>query len=193
MCKQKHSTTLVLLAVVLAVSVSNMSLVSAQPVPSDSGVQALLAKARSVTAKYHDVSVALADGYIAASPCVEIPGVAAMGIHYVNFALASDLMVNELEPEELLYVPHDGGFRLVGVEYYMTALANTAEGPQPWFGEAAPPLGWFTSAPTVFEESIDGPMPGHGPGMPWHYDFHVWLWQANPSGIFEEFNPTVQC
>jgi hypothetical protein len=193
MYKQKYSVTLVLLAVVLALSIGNMSLVNAQPVPSYSGVQALLAKVRSETAKYHDVSVALTDGYIAASPCEEIQGVGVMGIHYVNFALAIDLVVNELEPEMLLYVPFDGGFRLVGVEYYATALANTAAGPQPWFGVDPPPLGWFNSAPTVFGESLDGPMPGHGPGIPWHYDFHVWLWQANPSGIFAEFNPNVQC
>lgn len=145
MYKQKRSITLALLAVVLVLSIGNISMASAQPVSSDSGVQMLLAKVQSKTAKYHDVSVGLADGYIAASPCVKIPGVGVMSIHYVNFALASDLVVNELEPEQLLYVSFGGGFRLVGVEYYMIALANSAEGPQPWSGESAPPLGWFTS------------------------------------------------
>lgn len=48
-------------------------------------------------------------------------------------------------------------------------------------------------APIVFGEPIDGPMPSHEPGTPWHYDFHVWLWQANPNGIFEEFNSDLQC
>jgi len=36
-------------------------------------------------------------------------------------------------------------------------------------------------------------MPGHHPGMPVHYDLHVWLWQDNPMGMFALFNPTVTC
>jgi len=56
-----------------------------------------------------------------------------------------------------------------------------------------PSLGWFNPAPTIFGQMMNGPMPGHEPGMPWHYDFHVWLWQANPNGIFEEYNPNIRC
>ena len=29
--------------------------------------------------------------------------------------------------------------------------------------------------------------------MPPHYDLHVWVWQANPAGIFAPFNPNVSC
>ncbi len=36
-------------------------------------------------------------------------------------------------------------------------------------------------------------MEGHDPQMPRHYDLHVWLWQANPAGIFAPFNPNVRC
>jgi hypothetical protein len=36
-------------------------------------------------------------------------------------------------------------------------------------------------------------MPGHQPGMPIHYDLHVWLWMDNPSGMFAPWNPRVRC
>jgi hypothetical protein len=36
-------------------------------------------------------------------------------------------------------------------------------------------------------------MDGHGPGMPVHYDLHVWLFKKNPRGMFAEFNPRVAC
>ncbi len=40
---------------------------------------------------------------------------------------------------------------------------------------------------------FDGPMLGHAPGMPIHYDLHVWVWRHNPSGTFNEYNPNVRC
>ena len=36
-------------------------------------------------------------------------------------------------------------------------------------------------------------MPGHTPTMGWHWDLHAWVWQPNPSGMFAEWNPKVQC
>jgi hypothetical protein len=36
-------------------------------------------------------------------------------------------------------------------------------------------------------------MPGHNPTMPVHYDLHVWIWKANPSGLFAPFNPALSC
>ena len=26
-----------------------------------------------------------------------------------------------------------------------------------------------------------------------HYDLHVWLWKANPGGVYSPTNPTVKC
>jgi hypothetical protein len=42
-------------------------------------------------------------------------------------------------------------------------------------------------------QPFDGPMPGHGPDMPIHYDLHVWTHKANPAGVFAPFNPKVSC
>jgi hypothetical protein len=156
-------------------------------VPSD--VQAV----RAAVARYHNVNQALRDGYsLAGEPCVTSPA-GTMGFHAVNRTLTADLSSDPLRPELLLYVPRGEGFELVGVEYFQIALANTDSGPAPWFGADPPPLGFFTSAPTILGQTFDGPMAGHNPQMPWHYDLHVWLFESNPSGLFAEFNPRLSC
>jgi hypothetical protein len=60
-------------------------------------------------------------------------------------------------------------------------------------GAQAPALGFFTPPPAVLGQTFDGPMEGHAPGMPWHYDVHVWVAEANPSGVFAQFNPAISC
>jgi hypothetical protein len=153
-----------------------------------------LAQIRAATAKFHDVDEALAAGYVQASPCVEAPGLGGMGFHYVNPRLASDPAIDPLQPELLLYAPgNDGGLKLVGVEYWTIALARTDAGPSPWFGAAAPPNGFVTSTPSLLGRPFDGPMAGHEPSMPWHFDRHVWIWLDNSSGMFAQFNPKVGC
>lgn len=162
-------------------------LAKAGPVPGD--VQAV----RAAVARYHDINQAIRDGYsLAGEACVSAPP-GAMGFHAVNMALISDLSVDPLRPEVLLYAPRGNGYELVGVEYLLVALANTTSGPAPWFDAAPPPLGFFNTAPTILGQSFEGPMPGHSPTMPWHYDRHVWLFEANPSGLFAPFNPAVSC
>ena len=47
--------------------------------------------------------------------------------------------------------------------------------------------------PEIAGESFDGPMPGHAPGMPVHYDLHIWTHVANPAGVFAPWNPLVDC
>ncbi len=151
------------------------------------------------TAKYQDEAVALADGYVAVGPpppaslCVQAPP-GSMGIHYANFALMEEPL-DLLKPLVLLYLPTASGVRLVGIEYFVVALANTDEGPAPWFDpEAEPTDGWFSSAPVILGKAFNGPMASHGdPSEPWHYDQHVWLWEENPTGMFEDFNPAISC
>jgi hypothetical protein len=47
--------------------------------------------------------------------------------------------------------------------------------------------------PELFGRPFDGPMPGHEPGMPVHYDLHLWVGEANPDGVFSAWNPRVRC
>lgn len=140
-----------------------------------------LAQVRQATAKYHDVNVALADGFIATPNCVSSPD-GGMGIHYINPARLMDPAENILEPEILLYVKTAEGLKLIGVEYFYGIGAPDTHIPNP-----APP------APVLFGRPFDGPMEQHEPGQPPHYDLHVWVWQANPSGMFAMFNPNVSC
>ncbi|MCA1622781.1 MAG: hypothetical protein LC778_03110 [Acidobacteria bacterium] len=133
-----------------------------------------MATARAATAKYHDVNEALADGFVPASPCVQIPNVGAMGIHYVNFS-RMDLNLDVSEPEILLYMPDETDeLRLVAIEYWIPFVASNP-------------------TPSLFGRSFNGPMPGHGPGEPVHYDLHVWAWRNNPNGMFAQFNPKLSC
>lgn len=153
-----------------------------------------LQKVRAAVAQYHSFEQAARDGYtVEGEPCVASP-VGTMGIHAINPSLLADSAIDPLRPELLLYVPkRNGKLKLVGVEYWAVALAKTASGPMPWFNEEPPPLGFFNPAPSLFGRTFDGPMPGHNPEMPWHYDLHAWVAEANPSGVFAPFNPALSC
>lgn len=134
---------------------------------------------KAATARFHSVKQAEQAGYRLASPCTASPA-GAMGFHFENAELMNDPDVDPRKPEILLYAPGPGGnLELVGIEY--------------WKAEADNDPGTPESRPSVLGQPFNGPMPGHHPGMPTHYDLHVWLWQANPLGTFAQFNPTVHC
>jgi hypothetical protein len=132
---------------------------------------------RQITAKYHDVDAALAAGYLPTSECVASPA-GTMGMHYVKPSLLGQ-PVDLRRPPILLYVPGEDGPRLVGVEYFKA--------------DADQDLSTDDDRPALLGHDFDGPMEGHGGGMPRHYDLHVWVWKHNPAGTFEEFNPAVSC
>ena len=133
-----------------------------------------IAKVRAATDKYHDVNVAIADGYSTTGVCVASPSrLGVMGIHYENAALQATPEVVAEKPEILLYQPAGAGLELIGVEYFRRADQG--------------------SAPKLFEQTFDGPMAGHHPAMPDHYDLHVWVWKKNPSGMYAVFNPDAKC
>lgn len=135
-------------------------------------IGAELARVRAATARFHDVEVAMDAGYATVSPCVEDPGGAgAVGIHYLNPTLIGWL--DRMFPQALLYLPaSDGRLRLVGVEY-LSPFDPGAPGAEPGqlFGQR-------------FEDETPlGPSTG----------LHVWLWQANPAGMFAAYNPNLSC
>jgi hypothetical protein len=139
-----------------------------------------LARVRAATARYHDVDAAVADGYVPVSPCVEAPGLGAMGVHYLNHELLVDGVLDPVRPELLLYLPDgEGRERLVGVEYLQV--------------DDDQDLATDQDRPSLFGVPFDGPMEGHGPGEPVHYDLHVWLWSHNPAGMFAMWNPALSC
>jgi hypothetical protein len=101
-----------------------------------------------------------------------------MGVHYLKASLMSE-PVDLRRPPILLYVPSEDGPRLVGVEYFKA--------------DADQDLSTDDDRPSLLGHEFDGPMEGHGGGMPRHYDLHIWVWKHNPAGTFEEFNPAVTC
>jgi len=97
-----------------------------------------------------------------------------MGYHALNPGLI-DGAIDALQPEVLLYEPlSNGKWKLIGVEYFIPAALAGA-------------------TPSLFGTNFDGPMPGHAPGMPVHYDLHAWIWFGNPYGTLATFNPKLTC
>jgi hypothetical protein len=138
------------------------------------------------TARYADIAVALAEGFVQASPCEQLAGSGAMGHHYLNPARMDGRLVLS-EPEVLLYIPEGGGMRLVGIEYILPIIQDG----RPFFGPGAPTNPG--PVPTLFGQSFQGPMAGHNPAMPWHHDLHVWMYRDNPAGYFAQYNPSLSC
>ena len=118
-----------------------------------------LAAARNATAKYHDVAVAIADGYVQKGYG---PG---EGYHFVNASLM-DCTFDLEHPEVLLYVPSGEGLRLVGVEYSVPNRC-TATAPEGFTGDA---------------DEWEGPN-AEGRSM---WALVAWLWLGDPNGVFAE-------
>lgn len=132
-----------------------------------------LASVRAATASFQQVENAMDAGWdFIASDCVDNPGVGGMGFHYVNTDLV-DLTIEPEKPEVLVYAPHaNGKLRLVAVEYMVPAA--------PW------------------DAANDAPPTAHGHEMHLNphleaYVLHAWIWQNNPAGMFEDWNPRVSC
>lgn len=135
---------------------------------------------KEATRQFRDVDSAIAAGYIPSDQCAELPGVGGMGFHYVNPALASDAEIDPTMPEILVYVPSKSGrLELAAVEYFRA--------------DADQNLGTSDDRPTLMGHPFEGPMPGHEPGMPAHYDLHAWVFEHNPLGELAAWNSRVRC
>jgi hypothetical protein len=148
----------------------------------------LLSLARASTEKYHDVSLALADGYRATTVC-ESSSNGAMGMHYNKPQLlgvipgssplnGTDAVIDPAHPEVLLYEPTADGPRLVAIEYVVFRSAWDAVHSEP---------------PTLAGVPFDERFGSHAHGISDHYELHVWLWRSNPLGMFSPYNPKVSC
>ena len=132
-----------------------------------------LGQLRSVTAKYHSFEFATSPegGFGPLTDCMVDPTLGGMGFHFAK-AGAIDGTVEPLNPEVLLYEPEkQGQMKLVAVEYIV---------PYAFVPRSATP-------PTVFGQNL------------LHNDTfqvwarHAWIWKNNPSGIFADWNPNVNC
>jgi len=151
---------------------------SAADLHSRDGAGRALAELRRDLAPYKDVDVALADGFVPVSECTESP-LGGMGVHFLHPDRAM-APVDPKKPAILLYAPtDDGGHRLMGAEWFAA--------------DADQDVTTDDDRPSLWGRPFDGPMAGHDPGMPVHYDLHVWLYDSNPAGVFAPWNTSVSC
>lgn len=135
---------------------------------------------RAGTKRFRDVDKAIAAGYIPTDVCVALPGVGGMGYHYVNPANLMDGVIDPAKPEILVFhKDRKGRLQLGAVEYFAP--------------DADQDLSTDSDRPSLFGNAFEGPMPGHEPGMPVHYDLHVWVYTDNPAGQLAAWNPNVTC
>ena len=156
--------------------------------PTSSQAQAAdLAAAKAALAKYSDPLMAIKDGYFSTLACIDFPTGAkdgpveyppgAMGVHFLNPGNIGPNL-DPAKPQVLLYEPVGDKLVLTGAEWFMPEAAAGGK------------------APSIFGQTLAGPMDGHEPIMPKearHYDLHVWLWKDNPKGMFTSTNAAVKC
>jgi hypothetical protein len=131
------------------------------------------AMAMVATARYQDVAVAEADGWASSIDtlgCFQDAARGGMGVHYVNGALLDDV-VDITKPEALVYEMDAAGniTGLVAHEYIVPVDAWTSKKPPRLFGMD------FHRHPVL-------PL----------WVLHTWLWKANPTGMFSDWNPAVR-
>lgn len=135
-----------------------------------------LAPVRAATAPFHDPAAAQAAGYVKVAGldfCFNNPGVGGMGFHLINTSLL-DTALDAQHPEAMVYAPGpEGKLQLVAVEYIVPAALWDATG--------------ATQPPAVLDQSLHL-IPSLGV-----YALHAWIWNPNPSGIFQDWNPNVSC
>ena len=145
-------------------------------------IQSLITDVRRATLKYHDVQAAVDAQYVKfpdlSGDCVAQPGQGAMGIHYLNGGLIDEVL-DPLQPEALMYQPTKSGkLELVGVEYIVFQAAWDALHPQP---------------PVLFGHPFHLVRSPNRYNVPAFYELHLWVWEHNRNGIFNDWNPQVRC
>jgi hypothetical protein len=146
-----------------------------------------LEAARAALAKYSDPFAAVKDGYFSTVACMDFPhGMTdgaieyppgAMGVHFLNPANIGPKL-DPTKPQVLIYEPVGDKLVLAGAEWFVPVAAAGGV------------------VPTIFGQTLAGPMDGHEPIMPAslrHYDLHVWFWKDNPRGMFTTTNSSLKC
>jgi hypothetical protein len=159
-----------------------MSLPTASALAQSSSDSSLLAqKVRHATARFLNINVALAEGWVPATPCVSGPDTGAMGVHLVLPPRLNDAVLDATQPEALIYEPMaNGAMRLVGVEFIV--LANV------WALHNAPP-----AVPALEGNLLNYIGEPNRFGLPAFYELHVWAWEQNPRGTLADWNTQVSC
>jgi hypothetical protein len=176
------------------------------PVSTPGPGEPTLAEVKRATARFQDVRVALAEGYVpdpgnlcdSAEMMGRPASLGAMGIHYfrpdlLGITAPPSPRVNGTgthtdfrTPSILIYEPQaDGSLALVAVENLVFKAAWRAA------GQTQPPT--FHGVP--YDSMVDDPTTPVDEAHLFepHFDRHVWIYRDNPNGVFTPFNPAVSC
>jgi hypothetical protein len=145
-------------------------------VPAADADQRDLARVRGAVAPYHDTDRAMVDGW------EEVPGLdhcfaneelGGMGFHLIDVSRL-DTALDPHRPEALVYVPKPNGeLRLGAVEWIVPADSWADEG--------------HADPPEILDQQL------HLNEALGVYVLHAWIFEHNPAGMFEDFNPRVSC
>ena len=149
-----------------------------------------LAAARLATAKYAtNLARAKADGYKVITQM--IPN---MGWHFLNPKVTG---FDVTKPAILVYEKRGGTWTLAALEWVFPSMPKTPPLPGAKYGAFGAAChyadGTFTPATSQDACPKTSPQSGAAFGF-WHPDLvtlHVWLWYANPSGLYSGTNPLV--
>ena len=145
------------------------------------GPTPLIDQVRNATEQYLEISTAMAQNFVAATPCVSGPDTGAMGVHFIRLDRVTKLVLDAAQPQALIYEPApDGAMRLVGVEYIVLD--------QNW--SAVNPPG---STPALQGNLMNYVASPNRYGLPAFWEIHVWAWQGNPKGSYADSNTHVTC
>lgn len=126
---------------------------------------------RRATDRYHRLERAIQDGFVLLHECEVRPGEGPVGTVYVNIERLMDGVADPNRPDALVYAPRPNGRRrLVAAEFAIPYAL--------WSGTDAPEFLGHEFQP---EDEF---------GV---FGLHVWVWEKNPNGLFEEANPRISC
>ena len=131
-----------------------------------------IATLRRATARYHDVSAAIDDGFDTILPCQENPeGKGGLGIPYINMDRVNDGHIDLENPDVLFYEPQKNGkLRLIGAEPVVPI--------ELWSKEERPSL-----FGVEFHRNDEAGL----------FGLHMWVWKHNPDGVFAFWHSDVSC
>jgi hypothetical protein len=179
------------------------ALAAAAPGPGEPSLD----EVRAATARFRNVKVALAEGYVrdpgdmcdTAAMMGRPEALGGMGIHFFRPDLlgvgappnprvdGKGTHTDFRKPSILIYEPSaDGTLELVAVENLVFKKA--------WHEAGNKGLPTFHGV--EYDHMFDDPKTAsidEAHGFEPHYDRHVWLYRKNANGMFAQYNPTVTC
>lgn len=131
-----------------------------------------VARVRAATARFSALDSAVVAGYPRnVAQCYANGPSGAMGFHHVNRGYV-DAQLDLDKPEILIYERYpDGRYTLNAVEFIIPFTRWPAD----------------SLAPVLLGQPLK-PYPDLR-----IWSVHMWIWKENPSGLFADWNPTVQC